>query len=59
MFEMVMPRNLTILADEGSRGTHTARRTDRHSIVNADYRIKACPVPMHSMSATGGFDESI
>ena len=58
MFEMVVPRNLTILADEGSRGTHTVRR-DRHSIVATDYRIKACPVPMHSMSATGGFDESI
>ena len=55
MFEMVMPRNLNILADEGSRGTHTAR-TDRHSIVTHDYQIKACPVPMHSMSEIGGFD---
>ena len=58
MFEMVMPRNPEILPDEGSRGTHTARK-DRHSIVATDYRVKARPVPMHSMSATGGFDDGI
>jgi hypothetical protein len=58
MLEMVMPRNLKILADRGSRGTHTVRQ-DRHSIAINGYAIKACSVPMHSMSEIRGFDESI
>jgi len=58
MLEMVMPRNLNVWGDQGSRGTHTVRQ-DRHSIATNGYAIKACPVPMHSMREIGGFDESI
>lgn len=56
MFEMVMPRNLKVWGDEGSRGTHTVQQADRHSITTFGYAIKACPVPMHSMSETGSDD---
>jgi hypothetical protein len=58
--EMTMPRNLKIiLAGEGSRGINIRGTTDRHSIASLRYAIKACPVPMPSMSEIGGFDENI
>ena len=58
MIEMVMPRNLNVLADEGRRGI-AYPGPDRFSIATLGYAIKACPVPMQSMSAIGGFDEQI
>lgn len=58
MIEMVMPRNLNVLADEGIRGIKYPA-TDGSSIATIGYTIKACPVPMQSMSAIGGFDGQI
>jgi hypothetical protein len=58
MIEMVMPRNLNVLADEGRRGI-AYPATDRSSIATLGYAIKAYPVPMQSMSAIGGFDGQI
>ena len=58
MIEMVMPRNLQVLADKGIRGI-SYPATDRSSIATLGYAIKACPIPMQSMSAIGGFDGQI
>ena len=58
MIEMVMPRNLNVLADKGIRGI-SYPATDRSSIATLGYAIKAYPVPMQSMSAIGGFDGQI
>lgn len=58
MIEMVMPRNLTVLADKGIRGI-AYPGPDRSSIATLGYAIKACPIPMQSMSAIGGFDGQI
>jgi|GEM_PF-3439675 hypothetical protein len=56
MIEMVMPRNLQVWGDKGIRGIEFRGRPDRSSIASLGYAIKACPVPMQSMSAIGGFD---
>ena len=55
MFDMEMPRNLKVLADEGLRGIES-EGPDRSSIAAYGYAIKACPIPMHGMSEIGGFD---
>jgi hypothetical protein len=55
MIEMVMPRNLDVWGDKGIRGIES-EGPDRSSIAPLGYAIKACPVPMQSMSAIGGFD---
>jgi len=58
MIEMAMPRNLKVLADKGIRGI-SYPGPDRSSIAALGYAIKACPIPMQSMSAIGGFDGQI
>jgi len=58
MIEMVMPRSLQVLADKGIRGI-AYPGPDRSSIAALGCAIKACPVPMQSMSAIGGFDGQI
>ena len=58
MIEMVMPRNLDVWGDKGIRGI-AYPGPDRSSIATLGYAIKACPIPMQSMSAIGGFDGQI
>lgn len=58
MIELVMPRNLTVWGDEGIRGIKHPGPDRAFSLLRSfmDWKILACPVPMQSMSAIGGFD---
>ena len=58
MIEMAMPCILDSLAAKGLQGIKSDG-PDRSSIATLGYAIKACPVPMQSMSAIGGFDGQI
>ena len=59
MFEMVMLQCLATLVGRAGNWSIRYPGPDRHSIVTNGYAIKACPVPMHSMRAIGGFDACI